>query len=254
MTLARVGWYLASFMVGAAVIAGWQVASDLRLVSPVFLPGPDRAWDALVRGFGDGELPTRFAHTVERMICGWLLASIAGIAIGSAIGISRTASAYLTPMLEFIRPLPAAALVPLAIAVLGLSEAMVLTVIAFGALWPVLLATIHGFATIEPRLIEVARLLGLGRWQFIGKVALPNAVADIVAGMRISLTIALILTVLGEMLGSRDGLGLWILQSARSFRSADLFAGVMVFGIIGYVTGQVMSVLEARVLRWRATA
>ncbi len=250
---ARIAWFAGSIAVGALIVAGWQFAADAKLVSPVFLPGPDRAWIALVRGFASGTLEPKLLGTIERMFYGWLLASLVGVALGALIGISAVARAYLAPMLEFLRPLPASAIIPVAIALLGLSEGMVLAVIAFGALWPMLLATIHGFAAVEPRLYEVSRALGLSRWSVIWKIALPSALPDILAGMRLGLTIALILAVVGEMLASRDGLGLWILLSARSFRAPDLFAGVILLGLVGFVSAMILTMIEHRLLRWRAT-
>ena len=168
------------------------------------------------------------------------------------IGVSHALRAYVEPTLEFLRPLPASAMMPVAIALLGLTNAMVLAVIAFGALWPVLLATVHGFAAVEPRLYQVSRALGLSRREVIRKIALPSAMPDILSGMRVGLTIALILAVVGEMLASRPGLGQAILLAARSFQSADLYAGVALLGLIGYVSATFLSFVEARVLRWQA--
>ena len=99
------------------------------------------------------------------MFGGWLAASIAGVALGALIGSSKAAREYIGPTLEFLRPLPASAVIPVAIAMFGLTPQMALGVIAFGSIWPVLLATMHGFAAVEPRLIEVERALGLTRWQ-----------------------------------------------------------------------------------------
>jgi ABC-type nitrate/sulfonate/bicarbonate transport system permease component len=167
-------WRAASILVGVGFIALWQWVADQRLVSPVFLPGPDRAWASLVRGFTTGDLGVKLAGTVERMLWGWLIASLVGIALGAAIGSSARLRAYVAPTLEFLRPLPASAIIPVAIALMGLSEPMVLTVIAFGSLWPVLLATVHGFAAVEPRLYEVSRVLGLSRAATIFKIACPR--------------------------------------------------------------------------------
>lgn len=247
-------WLLASFGVGVLLIASWQVIANLRLVSPVFLPGPDRAWFALVSGFGSGDLQVKFLGTVERMILGWFLASLVGIAIGATIGTSSRARIYLQPTLEFLRPLPSSAVIPIAIALFGRSEAMVLSVIAFGALWPTLLATIHGFSAVEPRLFEVSEVLGLSRMEVIRKVALPSALPDILAGMRLSATVALILTVVGEMLTSRDGLGQWIILSAQSFQAANVFAGVILLGMIGYIAALILTFAENRLLVWRYAA
>jgi ABC-type nitrate/sulfonate/bicarbonate transport system permease component len=247
-----VAWRLASFVVAAGVVALWQLAADQRWVSPVFLPGPDRAWAALTRGFSNGDLLTKLSGTLAHMAFGWLLASIAGIALGAMIGSSKAMRVYVAPSLELLRPLPVSAIIPVAIAFLGLSQGMALFVIAFGSLWPLLLGTIHGFAAVEPRLYEVARVLHMSRLAVIFKIALPSAAPDILAGMRLSLTVALILAVVCEMLAGLEGLGQWVLLSARSFRSADLFAGVMLLGGIGYVTALAMGAMEIRLLRWRA--
>lgn len=247
-------WLAGSLLVAACLVLVWQWVADNKLVSPVFLPGPDRAWAALVKGMTKGDLAIKLVATVERMIWGWLIASLVGIALGAAIGTSQALRSYVAPMLEFLRPLPASAVIPVAIAVLGLSDAMVLTVIAFGALWPVLLATIHGFSAVEPRLYEVGRALGLSRAAVIGKIALPSASPDILAGMRLGLTVALILAVVCEMLAGRDGLGHWILLSARSFRAPDLYAGVILLGVLGYVSSMLLATLEARMLIWRSRA
>ncbi|CCE01545.1 ABC transporter permease [Bradyrhizobium sp. STM 3809] len=246
------GWRLASFAVAAGVIALWQFAADHRWISPVFLPGPDRAWASLMRGFTSGDLLAKLVGTLTHMAYGWLLASIAGIALGAMIGSSKTMRLYVAPTLELLRPLPVSAIIPVAIAALGLSQGMALAVIAFGSLWPLLLGTIHGFAAVEPRLYEVARVLHMPRLAVIFKIALPSAAPDILAGMRLSLTVALILAVVCEMLAGLDGLGQWVLLSARAFRSADLFAGVMLLGVIGYVTALAMSAAESRLLRWQA--
>ena len=164
------------------------------------------------------------------MVYGWFAASVAGIALGAMIGSSKWMRSYVAPSLELLRPLPVSAIIPVAIAFFGLSQGMALFVIAFGAIWPMLLATIHGFAAVEPRLYEVARSLHMSRLAVIFKIALPSASPDILSGMRLSLTVALILSVVCEILAGLDGLGHWILLSARSFRSADLFAGVILLG------------------------
>ena len=121
--------------------------------------------------------------TIEHMIAGWIAASIAGVALGALIGSSKAAGDYIGPTLEFLRPLPASAVIPVAIAIFGLTSRMALGVIAFGSIWPMLLATVHGFAAVEPRLIEVARALGLSRWQGVAKISLPSAAPDILAGL-----------------------------------------------------------------------
>jgi sulfonate transport system permease protein len=249
---ARIGWRIASVLAGGAFVIAWQLIVNAHVVSPVYLPGPDRTWAALVHGFSGGTLLAQMMQTVQRMLIGWLLASVAGVAIGACIGLSPPARAYLGPTLEFLRPLPASAVIPLGMAFFGLSDGMVLGVIAFGAVWPTLLATVHRFAAVEPCLYEVSRVLGMSRIAVIWKIALPSSLPDILGGMRLSLTVSLILAVVGEMLASRTGLGSGILVAARTFHAPDLYAGVVLLGVLGYLTAQGLFAVEARLLRGRA--
>jgi ABC-type nitrate/sulfonate/bicarbonate transport system permease component len=173
------------------------------------------------------------------------------VALGAALGSSAMLREYLEPTLELVRPLPASAVIPVFVLMFGLNERMIVAVIAFGSVWPALLGTVHGFKTVEPRLYEVSRILKLSRLEMVWKIALPNSLPDIFAGLRLALTVSLILAVVTEMLSGADGLGHNIILAARSFRSADLFAGIIVLGAIGYVTNAVLERVERHVLRWR---
>ncbi len=249
----RAAYDLAWGVLGVAVLLGlWHLASASGLVSRVFLPTPLATYDALIDGLGRGDLKTATGDTVLRMIQGWLVASAVGVAMGAVLGIWASARIYAEPVLEFVRPLPASAVIPVAIALFGLSPGMVIGVIAFGSLWPTLLATVHGFSAVEPRLDEVARALGLSRIGYIVKIGLPNAMPDILTGMRLSLTVALILAIVAEMLAGQSGLGTAMLLAARSFRSAEIFAAIVLLGAIGLVSNLALQGVERRLLRWRA--
>ena len=239
-----------SLLVFLVIMALWWLASHQEWVSKVFLPTPEATWASLKEGLLDGALIDNSLNTINRMLLGWLLASLIGVALGAIIGISNTLRPWLQPTLEFIRPLPASAIMPLAIAIFGLSDTMILFVVAFGSMWPVLLATIHGFASVEPRLKEVATALQLSRMQFILKIGLPSALPDILSGMRLSMTVALIIAIVGEMLSSQAGLGQAVLLAARSFRSSQLFAGVILLGLIGLVANLLLARVEKHFLRW----
>jgi ABC-type nitrate/sulfonate/bicarbonate transport system permease component len=248
--------WLGSAAVLAALVALWWAASNAAWVSRVFLPTPQAALASLaeglnLRGRGDGELLAFTLATVSRMLEGWLLASLLGVLLGAAIGVSPAVRAWVQPTLEFVRPLPASALLPLAISIFGLDPAMVLSVVAFGAMWPVLMATVHGFAAVEPRLGEVARCLQMSRAAFVWKVGLPNAMPDILAGMRLSMTISLIVAVVGEMIASQSGLGQSILLAARAFRASELFAGIALLGLIGFTSNALLALAEKKLLRWQ---
>ena len=158
--MSALAWRGAGLVVVVALIALWGEIAALKLVSPVFLPTPARVWMAIEHGFLHATLGAKLAGTISHMLGGWLVASIIGVALGALIGTSKAAREYIAPTLEFLRPLPASAIIPVAIAIFGLTPQMALGVIAFGSVWPALLAAIHGFAAIEPRLLEVERVLG----------------------------------------------------------------------------------------------
>jgi ABC-type nitrate/sulfonate/bicarbonate transport system permease component len=244
-------WRLASLGVLAALIALWAEIAALKLVPPLFLPAPLRAGQALIAGFSRGDLTNKLEGTLAHMAAGWLVASLIGVALGGLIGSSGRARDYVAPTLEFLRPLPASAVIPVAIAIFGLTPQMAVGVIAFGSIWPMLLATLHGFAHVEPRLREVARALHISPLGFAFKIALPSALPDIFAGLRLGLTVALILSVVCEMIAGLDGLGSWELLAARGYRSADIFAGVLLLGAVGLIANAALSAAEARALRWR---
>lgn len=243
------------FLIGIAgpalLIAVWQVLADMRLLSPVFFPAPSRAAISLGEKLADGTLWPPIAASLWRMLIGWLLASLLGIGLGALIGSFRSAREYLGPTLEFFRPLPASAIIPVAILFLGLTQQMSLAVIAFGAIWPVLLGSVYGFSNIKHRLAEVSAVLEMSKAEYFRHIALPSAMPDIISGARISLAIALILTVVVEMQASLPGLGQDIMQAQRRFRSADLYAGLIVLGIVGFAVSYILRALEARLLRWR---
>ncbi|MFW7348479.1 MULTISPECIES: ABC transporter permease [unclassified Pigmentiphaga] len=240
----RLGDAAGGLLVLLVIVGAWAWATAAGWVSPIFLPSPGATWDALLQGLAEGELASASLATVERMLYGWLLASALGLVLGTLIGVSPALRAWTQPTLEFVRPLPASAVMPVAIALLGLSPGMVLAVIAFGAIWPVLLSTVHGFASVDPRLHEVARVLGLSRSAFIAKIALPHTLPDVLTGMRLSLTISLVLAIVGEMLASQTGLGSAILMAARSFRAPELYAGVVLLGAIGLLSNSLLALAE----------
>ena len=243
--------FAGSVAVLAAWVALWWVASHGAWVSRAFLPTPEATWGSLIGGLAGGDLAAFSAGTLQRMALGWGLASLMGLALGVLIGVSAAARAWIAPTLEFVRPLPASAVIPLAISIFGLSGGMVLAVVAFGAMWPVLLATVHGMATVPVQLKEMSAALELGRAARIARIDLPQALPDILAGIRLAMTVALIVAVVGEMIASQPGLGQAILLAARSFRASELFAGIALLGAIGFMSNALLAVAEARLLKWQ---
>lgn len=251
MASARLKQLLIGVAFPLVLLASWQVLADARVLNPVFFPAPLRALAVLAERIADGSLWPPLLATVWRMMIGWLLAGFIGVLIGALIGTSSAAREYLGPTLEFLRPLPASAIIPVAILFLGLTQQMSLVVIAFGAIWPVLLGSVYGFSSVKPRLSEVSAVLEMSKSDYFRYIALPSAMPDILSGARISLAIALILSVVVEMQASLPGLGREIMMAQRSFRSADLYAGLVVLGALGFAVSSALKLVEQRLLSWR---
>ena len=234
-----------------AIFGLWAVITRFGWVSPVFLPSVGDTFGALLEQAEDGSLARAVIGTGGRMLLGFGFAALVGCSVGLLIGLSPRARAYIEPSLEFLRPLPASAVIPVAILLLGLTKTMIISVIVFGSLWPTLLATIQGIKSVEPRLFEMARTMELPHWTVIRSIILPSALPDIFAGLRLALTVSLILAVVTEMMSAEAGLGATILLAARSFRSPELFAGVLTLGAIGFVINAVMEFAQRHLLRWR---
>lgn len=237
-----------------ALVGLWQLLASMQWISPLFFPSPGRTLTALWQQAVDGRLWDPLLATVERMAWGWLLASVLGVMLGALIAGSVLAHRMLHPLLEFTRPLPASAIIPVAILAFGLSSTMSLAVIAFGSIWPVLLASVQGFSSVDERLREVSAVMRMPTWSRFVKIDLPSALPGILAGARVGLAVALILAVVTEMQASLTGVGQNILMAQRSFKTPDLYAGVVLLAVIGFVTSAVIQAVENHVLRWRSSA
>lgn len=246
----RMGAAFGAILFTTLVMIVWYLVVRYQLVNPIFVADPLAAITVLVENAREGVLWTSIGETSRRMIFGWAAASIVGIALGALIGSSRLAQELLLPTLEVFRPLPASAVIPVAILIFGLTDEMAVAVIMFGALWPVLLSTIHGFCHVPQQLREVGDMLEMGQVKYFFTISLPSALLDIMPGIRISLAISLILAVVTEMQASLGGVGHDIFIAQRTFRTAELYAGLLVIGLIGLTINQALLVVERRLFAW----
>jgi ABC-type nitrate/sulfonate/bicarbonate transport system permease component len=157
----------------------------------------------------------------------------------------------LETLIEFLRPMPSVAIIPVAVLALGIGDHMIVAVTVYASLWPILINTIDGVRHIEPTLIDTARTFRLSRRLILSRVILPAASPHIMTGLRISLSIALILVTTAEMIAGSRGLGFFILDQERSFNSANMYAGIIVVAALGYGLNRLFLLLEGMALRWR---
>lgn len=242
---------VAALAFAVSLVLLWQLLAWLQLISPLFFPSPGRTAMALWHQAVEGRLWEPLLATVERMAWGWLMASVVGVVLGALIAGVPLVHRMLLPLLEFMRPLPASAIIPVAILAFGLSSTMSVMVIAFGSVWPVLLSSVQGFSSVDERLQEVAQALRLSTLARFWKIDLPSALPGILSGARVGLAIALILAVVTEMQASLTGIGQSILMAQRAFRTPELYAGVVMLAVIGFVTSAGLLAIEKRALKWK---
>lgn len=189
-----------------------------------------------------------------RMFSGFLIAVVLAVVGGLALGASARTRRAFSPIVEFLRAIPPPALLPFAILVIGVGDSMKVFIIAFVCLWPILLNTIDGVTGVDPTLRETAKVYGIPQAQVVRRVMLPAATPQIFAGMRTSLSLALILMVISEMVASTNGIGYFVLQSQRTFAIPEMWSGIILLGLLGYLFNGVFVLIEKRVLRWHRGA
>lgn len=192
--------------------------------------------------------------SLRRFGIGFGLAAVIGIAAGTVIGLTPWLRRASLPVVELLRSIPAPLLFPIALVLFGIGDGSKVALIVLGAVWPVLLNTIDGVRGVDPQVLDVARSFRLDTRTRIGRVVLPAASPMIAAGLRIGLSVALLLTVVSEMRGGTNGLGFRIRADQRSFDTASSYAGVIVIGLVGLAVNLVFVAVERRVMRWHRGA
>jgi ABC-type nitrate/sulfonate/bicarbonate transport system permease component len=227
----------------------WSASGDTFYFPPLtdILRTFEETW--LFERVGSDVVPS-----LERLFLGYAIAVVVAVAIGIPLGLSPLLRRATSPIVEFLRAIPPPALQPFSVVVLGVGNSGKVFLIAFVCLWPVLLNTIDGVTGIDPTLRETARSYGVSGRERLSRIVLPAASPQIFAGMRTSLSLALILMVISEMVASTNGIGFFVLQSQRSFAIPEMWSGILLLGLLGYGLNLIFLLLERRALAWHRGA
>jgi ABC-type nitrate/sulfonate/bicarbonate transport system permease component len=251
------GILLRSAVLVPALVA-WEVAT--RLAGSAFFPPPSAIAAAAARLWFSGPATQAFLAdtvyedvlpSVGRVLGGWLIAVALGVTAGIALGRSRVAIDYVGPQLAFVRAIPPPTLIPVFLVLFGVGTTMQVATIVFGALWPVLLNAVDGARSLDRVQEETARMLRTPALHRIALVVLPAALPKIFAGLRLSLSIAVLLMVVSELVGAANGIGYELLFAQRQFDFPVMWAWIALLGLLGYGLNTLLLVVERRVLRWQ---
>jgi len=233
------------------LILTWQAGSSSGLIPELFLPSPVAVARALARLAMSGELWKDLGASLLRLAAGWALGTLTGVSVGFAIGMFTAARSPLVTLVSALFPIPKIALVPLFIIWFGIGEGSKIATLAIGVFFPTVINTYSGVDNVQRNLILMGQSFNLSSWSIIRKIILPGAMASVLAGFRITISVAIILLIAAEMIGADRGIGAFILSAGNLYQTDDLIAGVAVLSITGLILSAILSRIERAALAWR---
>jgi len=233
------------------VIGLWQLAGSAGWVNPLFLPPPTAIARAIWQLAISGALWHHLSFSIMRIGTGWILGTIAGVIVGFAIGLSSLARGVGITFISALFPIPKIALLPLLILWLGIGEEPKIATIALGVFFSTAISVYSGVDNVPRNLIRMAQSFNVPFHAIVRRVIWPGALPSILAGFRITASVALLLVVSAEMIGAEYGIGAFVLQAGNLMQTDQLLAGVVILSLFGLAVGRLINWLETRLLHWR---
>jgi NitT/TauT family transport system permease protein len=230
-----------------------EFVTRLELVPPIYLPRASTVVRRMVELLQDPKFLRHVLATLHAWAVGLALATLISVPIGILIGTSELAYKMSSPLIEFMRPIPSVALIPLGILLWGQGFSMKVILVAYAATWPILFNTVYGVHDVDPIAVQTARCFGLKQAAILRRISLPSAAPFIFTGIRISAAIGLIVVIGAELLASADsGIGSYILfVSLNGGQMDSVLAGAAIAGIIGAMINSALGLIDRRFFRWR---
>ena len=233
------------------LLAIWELVCLSGVVSSLFLPAPSSIINALLEMIADGEIGVSLAASLYRILAGFFVGSLIGLAVGLVTGTSALMDKIGTPIVNAIYPIPKIALLPLFILWLGIGELSKVTIIALGVFFPVAMNTYSGVKNVDTLLLKVAASFNASWWMTMKSVVLPNALPMIFAGLRLAAGTSLLLLVAAEMIAAQVGIGALILHYGDLMITDKLMAGVIVLSLLGLVFNLILQFVERKAIPWK---
>lgn len=236
-----------------AIALAWELTSRSGMLSAQFFPPITAVFVALAKAFGEGGLVSDMTLTLLRTVQGLTLATLIGVPLAVLTSTYWIAEKLLVPIIELLRPIPSAAMIPIAIFFVGIGAGLFIFTIVFAAIWPIYVITDDALRSTDRTLIETARSFGCNRWAILMQVRLPAAMPGVVTGVRIGGGMALLAAILAEMLAGQRGLGYRLFETAFALRTAEMFGIVILCGVIGIVLNGLLLQASAAFTGWQLT-
>ena len=234
-----------------ALLALWEIAARLAIVSPRYFPPPTAIGEGLVTHFAGGDLGTETLTTLTRLAVAFALAALTGVPLGLVMGRLRAVREAIDPYIAFLFPVPKIAMLPFLLILLGVGEPAFVLTGALSAFFQVTISTLAGVQTMDPRLLEVGHNYGADGARLFRKVILPAALPSIFTGLRLGLGLALVTIVAVEFITARSGLGHLVYRHWQMLSTVEMYGAFVLVGALGLLLTRGLGALQRRLLAWQ---
>ena len=241
-----------SWLAPLVLVLLWEIFARAGSLSPQVLPAPSKVAATAWQLIQQGRLISDMATSLLRAAAGFVIGGSIGFTLGTAVGFSRLAEALLDRSIQMVRAVPFLAVLPLVIVWFGVDEGGKIFLVSLGVMFPIYINTVLGIRQVDPKLLELGRVTGLGNLQLIRRIVLPGALPSILAGVRYALAVAWLALVVAETIATSSGIG-FLAMDAREFLRTDVIVlTIVVYAAIGVMSDAIARLLERRLLAWHA--
>src|ERR1700680_4796193 len=234
-----------------ALLVVWEVAARLHVIDTRFFPAPSSIIAVLIDMLRSGELITNTLVSLRRLALGALMGALPALILGIAMGLNRWVRAVFDPLVAATYPVPKSAILPLALLIFGLGEGSKIFMVAVGVFFPVGITHTTAVLEISRIYLDVGRNYKASRWDTFWTIALPGALPVIMTGFKLGIGIGLLLIAIAEMIGAKSGLGFMIWTALETFSVEQMYVGLFMIAIIGFVLSVALNELERFIIPWK---
>ncbi|MFL6799284.1 MAG: ABC transporter permease [Xanthobacteraceae bacterium] len=235
-----------------ALLTLWELCARFGLIDTRFFPAPSSVVATMVEMLRTGELITHTSISMQRLAYGVVLGGVPALVLGIAMGLNRPIRAVLDPLIAATYPVPKSAILPLALLIFGLGEASKIFMVAIGVFFPVVINATTGVLEINKIYLDVGKSFKANRWNTFWTIALPGALPVIMTGFKLGIGIGLVLIAVAEMVGAKSGLGYLIWSAWSTFAVEQMYVGLFVIALIGFLLTLLLNELERIIIPWKS--
>jgi NitT/TauT family transport system permease protein len=235
-----------------ALLVVWETAARVHFIDTRFFPAPSSVISVMIEMLRSGELINHTLVSLRRLALGTVIGGIPALVLGIAMGLNRWVRAVVDPLVAATYPIPKSAILPLALLIFGLGEGSKIFMVAIGVFFPVVINATTGVLEINKMYLDVGRNYKADRWNTFWTIALPGALPVIMTGFKLGIGIGLVLIAVAEMVGAKSGLGYLIWSAWSTFAVEQMYVGLFVIALIGYLLTLGLNELERVIIPWKA--